>query len=319
MELIDIERNKKIADNIVKYLKSRLMANQVILEKSSHQNKITLNDFVEKTIEVYNHMNIIEDDNPIKGELSATFYDLVEYSDYIILTEEEIDELLYYVERSIKMFGVCKNEKGYSESELVKYSIYLLEMAATYHDGYSEDEKKKIEKWANFARFSKNIGFCDSLSGRISYKENGKEYFSLKNHNKKDVFSVFIDGEVSNENTLENEELLIADNIYLGYILEGPKRTFTIFYKKEVDGENQMKVLFSDDTIYPISAEIKEGYVWPIAKFNQGLVLLGLNHFTQEAYDEHMLEFAMECYNHVSRVKIEKKKKNVRRLVLEEN
>lgn len=319
MELIDIERNEKIADNIVGYLKSRLMANQEILEKTSYPNKITFKDFIKKTTEVYNELNLLEDDNPIKGELSATFYDLVEYSDYIILTEEEIDELLNYVERSIKMFGVCKNEKGYTESELVKYSIYLLEIAAINHDGYTESEKEKIEKWADFARFSKNMGFCDSLSGRISYKENGKEYFSLKNHNKKDVFSVFIDGEVSNENTLDNEELLIADNIYLGYILEAPKRTFTIFYKKEVDGKEQMKVLYSDDIIYPISAEIKEEYVWPIAKFNQALVLLGLNHFTQDAYDEHMLEFVIECYNHVSRVKIEKKKNNIRRLVLEEN
>lgn len=169
--------------------------------------------------------------------------------DFIVMTECQIDELMSYIKESIEKYGVVStnyyNETFYIRSVLERFVSKIKE------DNSKESSAKleKVETFLAFVRASENVGFCELLEGHISYTDNK---FYISTHNSKLVCKINEDGinEVTS-NELEDEDLLLADKMYLGN-LTGNESMNCIFLEKIVNGQRRVKAISYNQEIYDV-------------------------------------------------------------------
>lgn len=254
-----MEENQRteIAKFSILYLKNRMMINQKLI--SMGENKIDFENFMtqyNKYLRIIEYAEehpseIIDSDNDISffEKVNQLKNNFVQHNvDFIVMTESEIDELMSYIKESIEKYGLNSTDY-YNETFFIRG--ILKQLADKIKETESEESKEKIERLETFRSFvqaSENVGFCKTIEGRISY--NNKFYIST--HNLKPVCRINEEGiNEIDSNELENEDLLIADNMYIGN-LTNDENMVCIFLEKIINGQRKMKAISYNQEIYDI-------------------------------------------------------------------
>ena len=255
-------QKKEIATTAILYLKNRMMINQKLISMGDNQMAF------ESFMNIYNkYMKVIDyaeehpdemeddDENQISFvektfQLKSDFVRL--NADSIVMSEEQIDELMLYIKESIEMFGLNSTD-FYNENDFVRKVLsQFVEKLSETKDKAIEDKIKRANNFLTFAYADENVGFCQTLEGHISY-DNG--YFFISTHNSKLVCKINKEGinEVTT-NELEDEDLLISDNMYTGS-LTNDENMNCIFLEKIINGQRKMKAISYDQEVYDIAGE----------------------------------------------------------------
>lgn len=255
-------QKKEIAKTAILYLKNRMMINQKLISMSENQidfetfmtlyNKyLKIMDYAEE------HPNemVDSDENQISfaekiGELERDFVRLM--ADSIVMTEEQIDELMLYIKESIEKYGLNSTD-FYNENDFMRKALnQLVEKMNETKDEATNEKIERVKKFLTFTRVNENVGFCQTIEGHISYC-NGE--FFISTHNLKPFCKINKKGiNETTSNELDNEDLLIADKMYVGS-LTSDENMLCIFLEKVINGQRKMKAISYNQEIYDISGE----------------------------------------------------------------
>lgn len=263
---------EKIAQNVTFYLKNRMILNQGLI--NSNDITISYNDYI-------NGLN-----NVLNTKDSALIYRyFTRYKNNIILTEEQIDELMAYIKLSIEKhhFGFQKNNM--TESEFI---VNLLNILITDNQ-LDIQNRTKLDNWIKFfATFlSENCGFANEISSSINIER--KCAFSIINHDCITVYAVNEDGlEIANKLS-EPERIIIGSNIYEGALHTGSTSSLlSVFLAKTEDGNVRMNpILFGNvDTLYDVKPNEDNQFVGIFNSFDDDLRAFGLDPLIKRVYSK---------------------------------
>ena len=156
MELNE-DLRKELARVTVKYLRSRMLLTQQIIKNK--EDKIDFDVFMalynrfEDTIEMKkeNEESVLEINGtkiPMKDFLISGKDKLVKIkSDYIILTENQIDEIMEYVKESIEKYGIGENCFYSNET------YFLRRVLRTLKENISDKEQDKKKRVGDFLSY----------------------------------------------------------------------------------------------------------------------------------------------------------------------
>lgn len=240
-------RNKQIAIEVTNYLKNRLLFNQKILKLNANENNIPFEQFMEKykTLEKKIWSNSY---NPKRNELVLLVNQFVErHSSYVLLTEEEIDELLNLVSKSIEIYGLGDIPFSYNETDFLRLMLRQIQKKIYNQPNFSfEDtlEYKNIDKWLTYLYLNDDNAFYKPISGKLILNANNDFFIQNAYHQTLCFFKQ--NGEFSREISLDEEEIKSAFNLYVGYLKKEDNRIITLFYSKEKNFKNA-KILYCND------------------------------------------------------------------------
>lgn len=322
-------QKKEIARFSVAYLKKRMMINQELISKD--ENKIDFETFMaeynkfEKWLEFAekypDKINEIDEFN-VPFSFSESVFSLEKEfisanSNSIVLTENEIDELMGYIKESIEKYGVRNyglRDPEYKSNEtffIRKVLDTLVNEMAVIKNELEIEKLKRIEKFRSYFYLNDNTGFCRKIQGRIGY-----EYpnFYISTHNYRSVCKINENGinninELEN-NELENEEILIADKIYVG-ILSNNKSKIYVFLEKIVNGQRKMKAILHDNGIYDIADEKNQTDCGAIIfdKINDFFAKRGAKFLASNIYTDKTFAKTLCAYNNFCKLTRKKRKK----------
>ena len=277
-------QKKEIAKAGILYLKNRMMINQKLI--SMGENQINFETFMT----LYNqYLNIIEyaEGNPNEmvdsNEDQISFVEKIEdlksdfvrlNADSIVMTEEQIDELMLYIKESIEKYGL-NSTYFYNENDFVGNVLsQLVEKMSETKDEATDEKIKRVKNFLTFTRINENVGFCQTIEGHISFSD-GK--FFISTHNSKPVCKINKEGiNESATNELDDEDLLIADKMYVGS-LNHHENLFCIFLEKIINGQRKMKAISYNQEIYNISGE--KNQTDNIVTFERAIIYDKMNDF----------------------------------------
>ena len=278
------KQKKEIAKTAILYLKNRMMINQKLI--SMGENQIDFETFMtlyNKYLKIMDyaeeHPNEMVDSDEEQtsfiekvGELKR---DLVRLNaDSIVMTEEQIDEFMLYIKESIEKYGLSSTN-FYNENDFVRKVLsQLVEKMGETKDEATDEKIKRIKNFLTFTRINENIGFCQTIGGHISYRDG--EFF-ISTHNLKPVCKINREG--INESTtkeLDDEDLLIADKMYVGG-LTSDENMLNIFLEKVINGQRKMKAISYNQDIYDISS--KRNQTGNIITFERAIIYDKMNDF----------------------------------------
>ena len=256
-------QKKEIAKATISYLKNRMMINQKLISMSDNQidfeafmtpyNKyLKIIDYVEE------HSDEMEDSDENQISFAEKIVQLKEdfvrdNVDSIVMTEEEIDELMLYIKESIEKYGL-NSTYFYNENDFMRKVLsQLVEKMSETKDETTDEKIKRVKNFLTFTQIDENVGFCQTIEGHIFYDNDGK--FCISTHNLKRVCEINKEGinEITS-NELDDEDFLIADKIYVGYLTDNENALY-IFLEKTVNGQRKMKEISETQEIYDILGE----------------------------------------------------------------
>ncbi|MDE6141314.1 MAG: hypothetical protein K2G03_01795, partial [Bacilli bacterium] len=284
---IDNKRNILIADKVCEILKSKLLLNRTILEFSKSEEYLNFEEFCNRLNSLIKKLETLEKDNPNRQYVEYEYNNFVKcYAKKVILNDQEIDKLLEYVRNSIVKFGICQNQKEYSSSELVKFSLNLLKENINQNNS---EENKELISWINFITTSPESGFLKKNDVQYEIKDDGQEYFIIKEEGEK-IFAISMDGDVSIDEELDYQNSLLDKDLYIGCIDYEGERIITILYQK--DG-NYYPVFFNQESsnrMERIEQRLKQN-AKAIISLSSLLEFKGLSHLIEPIYDKKILEY----------------------------
>lgn len=288
------ERNILIAEKVCDVLKSKILINQKIIANSKSPDCLSLDEFTEKLKEIISKLEATEKDAPERENLESEYNSFIKnHAGKVILKDWEIEELLNYVKYSIMCFGIAQNKSEYTtDNELVKYALLMLNV---YIIESCNEKDSELVKWIDFICSSSEAGFYQNNSELYQIKGCGSKYFTIKD-NRKEIFAISETGDVSIDKDIDYDNILLVDNLYVGYINLNSKRVVTILSKKE-------------DYYYPVFFNYKgenededrqirrEQDAQPIMTLTSALKFAGLSRLTEPLYDKLMLIYIVESFN----------------------
>lgn len=310
------EAKKEIAKYAILYLKNRLMINQKII--SNNENKISFEEFMNvfskfqekiEYLEEHPEENIIIDNtNEVTfGEKinrqKAKF--VTENARFISLTESQIDELLGFVKESIETYGLNHNGSYYNETFFIREVLdTLLKKLNQSNEPNFLEKKEKIKQYKSYFYATKTMGFCEEIEGHISYED---EEFFISTHNFNKVCKINKNGINENpKNELEDEDLLIAEKMYIGK-LSNQEGTICIFLEKTVNGQRKMKAISYNQELYDVleineNSEITTSQNKAIVfdKLNDFFIKMDFDFLTSDIYDSDSFRDTINAYNKIS-------------------
>lgn len=291
------KRNILIAEKVREVLKSKMLINQKIIASSKLPDCLSLDEFTKKLREIVNKLEVMEKDDPKRDILEREYCNFIElYSGKVILKEYEIDELLTYVKGSIVRFGIPRNKFEYTNNELVKYSLLMLNNLII---SCCDEEDKELGKWVDFICSSSEAGFYKN-SELYQLKSFKSKYFTIR-ENHKTIYSIDADANVSINEDINPENSLLIDNLYLGYVNLRGKRVVTILSKRE----GYYYPIFFDykcDNYTEVMQKRSEQDVEVIIPFSSALKFQKLSHLIEPLYDKMKLEYIAMCMSEPSQI-----------------
>lgn len=242
------KQRKEIAKFVVVYLKNRMMIKQKLI--SMTDNQIDFETFMTSYSKFLDIKNNLVDDS-FSETVSMMEYDFVRNADCVVMTEEQIDELMGYIKESIENYGLY-SKYFYNETIFVREVLEELVFKMEKTESEIKCEKlKRIEQFLSFTQIDENIGFCEAISATI-YNE---DKFCISSYDAKCICTINNEGinEITS-NELDDEDLLIADKIYAGYLTNNENAMY-IFLEKTVNGQRKMKEISETQEIYDILGE----------------------------------------------------------------
>lgn len=232
-------RNKQIAIEVTHYLKNRLLFNQKILELNANKNNIPFEQFMEKykALEKKIWSNSY---NPKRNELVLLTNQFVEnHSSYIILTEEEIDELLNLVSKSIEIYGLGDIPFSYKETDFLRFILRQIQKNIYNQPNCSFEDAlqyKIIDKWLTYLYLNEDNAFYKPISGKLILNANNDFFIQNAYHQTLCFFKQ--NGEIFREISLDEEEIKSAFNLYVGYLKQEEDKIITLLYSEEKNFKN---------------------------------------------------------------------------------
>lgn len=281
---MNANQKKEIAKTAILYLKNRMMINQKLI--SMGENQIDFETFMilyNKYLKIMDyaeeHPNemVDSDEDQISfsgkiGQLKREFVRL--NADSIVMTEEQIDELMLYIKKSIEKYGLNSTD-FYNENDFMRKALsQLVEKMNVTKDEATNEKIERVKKFLTFTRVNENVGFCQTIEGHISYRD---EEFFISTHNLKPFCKINKKGiNETTSNELDNEDLLIADKMFVGS-LSNHENMFCIFLEKIINGQRKMKAISYNQEIYDISGE--KSQTDNIINFERAIIYDNMNDF----------------------------------------
>ena len=305
------KQRKEIAKFATQYLKNRMMINQKLI--SMGESQIDFEKFMtlqDKYLEILDYAEehpterIEEDGEQISlaektMELKRDF--VRRNADSIVMTEEEIDELMSYIKESIEKYGL-KSTDFYNETFFIRDALSQLVNNIKETKKEETDERlKRIEMFLSYARANDNVGFCRATEGCIYYRDSK---FYISTHNSKPFCRINEEGinEVTG-NELDEEDLLLADKMYTGYLTNNENMN-CIFLEKIIDGQRKMKAISFDQEIYDIVGEKNQGEKITtlgravlLDKMNDFFEKIGLSFLSSNIYTKDSFRETIDAFN----------------------
>lgn len=281
------KQRKEIAKYTTLYLKNRMMINQKLIFMD--EDKIDFETFMAS---YYKYAKILYyiDEHPEE----MTKYDDEQYSfgerimklqtdfirrnaNFIVMSEELIDELMGYIRESIEKYGLSP-KSFYNETFFIREVLsQLVNNIDETKDEVTEEKLERIKMFLAFTSATETVGFCQTIEGHISY-DNDKFYIST--HNLKPFCKINTDGinEVKN-NELEDEDILTIDKMYIGTLTDNENNIY-IFLEKIINGQRKMKAITYDQKLYDIFGEKQQSNT--IIPFKRAILYGNLNDYFNE-------------------------------------
>ena len=287
-----------IANASADFLRSRMKITQKIL--SNNPETITLDEYI-------NGLTKVKDNRQESREY------INENSKKILISDEEIEELVCLVKESLTKYSLADFAFSGVFSNLVKYALVNLEKNIEKDKTLSLEEKelklKIIKKWKEISNGKHAFGIDPRIDGRISWRYLDEFYITdSKNHM---VCKIGLDGTdkmISEYREKQEEEILFANNLFVGRICISGRESFDIFLYNE--NNNKAKTI-GRSKMYPL---VKENDYEPYVEFDLNLNAFldsnGLSYLSEDLYDEFMIERIRQVYNG-SLFLSEKEKENI--------
>ncbi len=285
-QLREEKRNILIAEKVRQVLKTKLLLNQKILKQEKSKDSMSLTEFTKRLYEITTKLDNMEKENPERMALESEYYAFLErYAGKVILNNLEIDQLLSFVKTSIARFGIARNQEEYTSNELVKYALLLLNDSIIECFGEKDLE---LAKWIDFILSSSSAAFYDKTSELYRIKGYGPEYFTISDYHKK-IYAISADGNTSINRDVDFSNMLLRDNLYIGYANLNDCRVITILVKRE----GSLYPLFFESKCASYADELESRInldARAIMPLSSALIYRGMPHLVEPLYDREMLE-----------------------------
>ncbi len=309
MELNE-DLRKEIARVTVKYLRSRMLLTQQIIKNK--EDKIDFDVFMalynrfEDTIEMKkeNEESVLEINGtkiPMKDFLISGKDKLVKIkSDYIILTENQIDEIMEYVKESIEKYGIGENCFYSNETYFLRRVLRTLKENISDKE---QDKKKRVGDFLSYFYLNESQGFNRGISGRIQC--GGNKIFEIITHDFK-TFCTFDKDIKTLICTISDEDILLADNIYFGKYIKSPdcEDIRGLFLLKE---DKKLKFISYDNELYDEVDEKTGIGVQLYFKLNTFLSVSGLSYLKRDIYNKDSFYQLIDVYNNSLKITSQEK------------
>lgn len=314
---------KEIAKYATLYLKNRLTIKQALLTKN--ENKISFENFMNIYNKFQEHLEYLEK-HPEKNvtldnDQETTFAEKInrqkyhfisENADFVLLKESQIDEVLDFVKESIESYGLNHRGSYYNETFFIREALDRLLNELIQLGNKNDLEKiQKLKQFKSFFYATETIGFCEKLEGTLIYED---EEFCISTHESNKVCKINKEGiNEGNKNELEDEDLLIAEKMYVGK-LTNSDNTICVFLEKKINGQRKMKAISYNQELYDIAMnenpeqEVMDDKVIIIDKLNDYFAKMGFDFLTSEIFDKDSLQDTLNAYNKINEMLPEERK-----------
>ncbi len=302
------QKSEILASNATKYLKYCMMLRQQFISRGIDVKtrddipKIDYNTFMEEYGILTNSIDSInsaskvsrEDLNYIRNELVKKRNEFVKYYyKYVVISEEQIDELMKYIEQSILITGIDELGQYTASSFLINQLDRLVGYMIKNNKNNTKDYKNII-RWYSFLCSKDNIAI-DYLLDNLMYFDPSKDFDTLIN--------------------LVNNNLLMLNNLYVGRICKKDennqiKKEFSVVSVSTKDGKRVMQSIFSKNTYYSLEPSNEDEYFELDESIEELFNYMRLNALNSNIYDKHyFINQIIPAFNEYYSMPIEEKDK----------
>ena len=302
------QKSEILASNATKYLKYCMMLRQQFLSRGIDVKtrddipKIDYNTFMEEYGILTNSIDSInsaskasrEDLNYIRNELVKKRNEFVKYYyKYVVISEEQIDELMKYIEQSILITGIDELGQYTASSFLINQLDRLVGYMIKNNKNNTKDYKNII-RWYSFLCSKDNIAI-DYLLDNLMYFDPSKDFDTLIN--------------------LVNNNLLMLNNLYVGSICKKDennkiKKEFSVVSGSTKDGKRVMQSIFSKNTYYSLEPSNEDEYFELDESIEELFNYMRLNALNSNIYDKYyFINQIIPAFNEYYSMPIEEKDK----------
>ena len=300
------QKREILASNATKYLKYCMMLRQQVISRGIDVKtrddipKIDYNTFMEEYGILTNSIDSInsaskasrEDLNYIRNELVKKRNEFVKYYyKYVAISEEQIDELMKYIEQSILITGIDELGQYTASSFLINQLDRLVGYMIKNNKNNTKDYKNII-RWYSFLCSNDNIAI-DYLLDNLMYFDPSKDFDTLIN--------------------LVNDKLLMLNNLYVGRICKKDennqiKKEFSVVSESTKDGKRVMQSIFSKNTYYSLEPSDEEEYFELDESIEELFNYVRLNALNSNIYDKYdFINKIIPAFNEYYSMPIEEK------------
>ena len=243
---MNLENYNKAIEWVKKYLEYLLKINQKRLKMIDEQNQlynedkqiISLEEFL---LECNNYNKKIdgeqveENKDILTSEL--TYYKYL-YGDFVLLADNEIEEIVEFVEQAMKLYEVgtfCDKNTMFKEGDFVLFQLNRL-----YHcDKTNEEKKAKLKKYIDYFRCNigvlyNNTGFFKDLGGENIFCSKNPNGISVKNDKINAFLKYYMNGDFECSDSY-GDNIYFGDDIPESVLFGGPRKINTFLKENNMD------------------------------------------------------------------------------------
>lgn len=270
---------KQIANFVVAFMRVRMKINQELI--AVHPNRVDFGifmDLYDKYTEAIESEEAQEEKKILKNEDGEELLSYCEVlrlsrnllvnsrSGSIVLSDEQIDEMMEFVRESIITCGLGTTAMTVNERDFLR--ITLARLKEKLESENKESEKyEKLARYVEYTNVSEKVAFCDTISGLISVGYGC--VLSISNHENRPVCNFNMEGKnILNGNALDYEKIYLLKDLYFGSIKDenGSLINGVIFLKRTIDRCDYFEVVsnnrlfLTNDECVNVEASLKDWF-----------------------------------------------------------